>query len=66
MTRGRLARLKVLEAQQQHLNVVIIFPDLSVRDGWGRPASVEQANIVLRLPNRAMTSEEIEAARRQA
>ncbi|MGY2895448.1 hypothetical protein [Deinococcus sp. UYEF24] len=63
MTADRLARLEALEAKAKHRGgVVIVWPD-GVRDGWGRPAKVEGAAVLLVMPARAMTPEQIEAAR---
>ena len=63
MRGGKLARVRALEARHAvRRGVVIVWPD-GVRDGHGRPAKVEGAAFVVRLPARALTPGEIQAAR---
>ena len=58
--RGRLCKL---EARATHRGaVVILWPD-GVRDGWGRPAKVEGAAVLLVMPARPLTPSQIEVAR---
>jgi hypothetical protein len=58
--RGRVARLEAKTSKRG--GVVIVWPD-GVRDGWGRPAKAEGAAVLLVMPARVMTPEQMEAAR---
>jgi len=61
---GRRLRLAKLEARTRHRGAVVIrWPD-GVRDGWGRPAKVEGAAVLVVMPSQPLTLAQIEAARR--
>lgn len=65
MSRAHRDRLRKLEAGRARRAVVVLWPD-GARDGWGRPAKTEAAGVVIPMPRRAMTPEEVEAARGSA
>ncbi|WP_146160582.1 hypothetical protein [Deinococcus arcticus] len=66
MKSGTRARLAKLEARQAALRgVVIVWPD-GLRDAYGNPAQMTGAAYVVRLPARALTPGEVQAARGRA